>query len=459
MSNISAWSTTAASNNSESPDGFKENMYPSQVNDSARELMASVRTWYEDAEWRDWGHTVTRTGNTTFTIAADVTAIYTPFRPIRCADSATLYGYVVSSSYSNPNTTVTVTLDSGNLSASLTAVALGVIPGTRSIPRSALRHDVVGPYFMENVGLAASVSSKALTIALKGKDGNDPATSNPVVLAFRSATATTGTPVVRTAVAATSVVVPSGGTLGFTAAEDGLIYVYAIDNASTVELAVAKKALFDESITHNTTAIGTGSDSDNVLYSTSARTGVAVKLIARIRITTGATAGEWDNAATRVEPWMPGMKKTGDIIQTAYGDTSASTSSSTVMPSDNTIPQITEGAELVGSVVLQATSSINFIELSYKTQVSAGGAIGISTAAFDGASDAVTSDFITIPNASYGITSSSFIRYKSGSTSSKTYSLRFGPESAGTVFANSKGSSGAHGGKLYSNLIVKEVQA
>ena len=46
MSDIEDWSTTAASNNSASPDGFPEGMAPSGVNNSAREVMASVKTWW-----------------------------------------------------------------------------------------------------------------------------------------------------------------------------------------------------------------------------------------------------------------------------------------------------------------------------------------------------------------------------------------------------------------------------
>ncbi len=159
----------------------------------------------------------------------------------------------------------------------------------------------IGPHYIQNLGLSASVATKALTVALKTKALADPSSTDPVQIAFRNATLTTGDYSVVSATAATSVVVPSGGTLGFTAAEDGLIYVYAINNAGTIELAVAKKALFDESIVHSTTAISATADSDNVLYSTTARTNVAVRLIGRIRITTGAVAGEWDNAATRIE--------------------------------------------------------------------------------------------------------------------------------------------------------------
>ena len=47
MSAIESWSTSAASNNSASPDGFPENMAPSGVNNSAREVMASLKTWHD----------------------------------------------------------------------------------------------------------------------------------------------------------------------------------------------------------------------------------------------------------------------------------------------------------------------------------------------------------------------------------------------------------------------------
>ncbi len=53
---IQDWSTTAASNNSTSPDGFPENMAPSGLNDSARELMAQVRRWAEQAVSGTWNH-------------------------------------------------------------------------------------------------------------------------------------------------------------------------------------------------------------------------------------------------------------------------------------------------------------------------------------------------------------------------------------------------------------------
>lgn len=139
---IDNWSTTAGSNATVDSINWAENQAPSTVNDSARALMADVRTWYNDYEWRDWGHTVTYVSATTFTIATDVTAVYVANQPIRCTDATTLYGKVASSAYSAPNTTVTVTLDSGSLSASLTAVSLGQKPTGKPIDVSGVRDAV-----------------------------------------------------------------------------------------------------------------------------------------------------------------------------------------------------------------------------------------------------------------------------------------------------------------------------
>jgi hypothetical protein len=136
MSDIKSWSTTAASNNSASPDGWPENMPPSGVNDSAREMMAAIRTWYEDSEWIDLGDAPTYVSASSFTISGDVTTTYTKGRRVKLTDSGTLYGVITASTYSNPNTTISVALDSGSLSGALSAVAGGAarLEGNTPIP-------------------------------------------------------------------------------------------------------------------------------------------------------------------------------------------------------------------------------------------------------------------------------------------------------------------------------------
>jgi hypothetical protein len=158
----------------------------------------------------------------------------------------------------------------------------------------------IGPNYIQNIGLASSVASKALTIAIKTKALADASATDPVQIAFRNATLTTDDYVIRSITAATSVVAPSGATLGFAAAATGYVYIYALDNAGTVEAIITGINTWDEATVQSTTAIGTGSDSGSILYSTTARSNIAIRYIGRIKIATGAVAGEWDNEDTEV---------------------------------------------------------------------------------------------------------------------------------------------------------------
>ena len=114
---------------------FPENMAPSSVNDSARQVQADIRSWYTDSEWSDFGDAgISRASATTFKITGDVTGRYLAERRLKCYDSTTtLYATIVSSSYSDPDTTITVELDNDtSLTASLTAVALASISPSNS---------------------------------------------------------------------------------------------------------------------------------------------------------------------------------------------------------------------------------------------------------------------------------------------------------------------------------------
>lgn len=140
-----------------------------------------------------------------------------------------------------------------------------------------------------NLAIATSVAANALTISIKTKASSDPSSGDPVNISFRNATNATGTYTVRTVSAALSMTVSSGSTLGHANATAEPIYVYAIDNAGTVELAVST-TLFNTSLVVNTTG-GTG-NSRTTLYSTTTRTGVPIRLIGKL-ISTQTTAGTW----------------------------------------------------------------------------------------------------------------------------------------------------------------------
>lgn len=156
------------------------------------------------------------------------------------------------------------------------------------------------PVSANNYTLTATVGSSALTVALKTKAGTDPSSTDPVTLAFRSATAATGDYTMVTATAATSVVVSSGSTLGHSSAVATPIYVYAVNNGGTIELAVSTKR-FDDGTVQSTTAEGGAgaADSATVMYSTTARTDKPIRLLARLT-SNQVTAGTWAAVPTEI---------------------------------------------------------------------------------------------------------------------------------------------------------------
>lgn len=156
-----------------------------------------------------------------------------------------------------------------------------------------------GSTAVENSALSASVGANALTVALKGADGNDPSATNPVYITFRNATATTGTPVVRTVTGTLSMTVTADATLGHTSGMDQYVWVYALDNAGTVELAVSGVKLFSDGSIQSTSGVGTGSDDGSTLYSTTTRANVPIRLLGRLKSNQTA-AGTWATAISEI---------------------------------------------------------------------------------------------------------------------------------------------------------------
>lgn len=142
--------------------------------------------------------------------------------------------------------------------------------------------------------ITASVAANALTVTL-----------NPTTLDFRSVSLTSGTVVSRLISSATSVVVSSGSTLGTVSGTQSRIIVLALDNAGTVELAVVNIAggndLTETGLISTTAEGGAGAaDSASTVYSTTARTGVAYRVVGYIE-STQATAGTWATAPSTIQ--------------------------------------------------------------------------------------------------------------------------------------------------------------
>jgi hypothetical protein len=171
-----------------------------------------------------------------------------------------------------------------------------------------------------SLGLSASVGANALTVNLKQADGvTDPTATKPCMIGFRSATLTSGAVSERTATAATTLTVPSGATLGQTSAVAGNLYVYAIDNAGTIELAIAGTD-FGDSGRVSTTVMNTSSDDGATMYSTTARSNVAFRRIGLLTATEAA-AGTWATAPSTVQVAPTHNIVTSEFVKTLLDDT------------------------------------------------------------------------------------------------------------------------------------------
>jgi len=133
MANLRKWSSSASGNASVAGGAntinFAEGQAPGSVNNSAREMMAQVRGIYTPAEWGwvEFSATASVASQTSFKLSGNQTSDWTAGRRWRLkSGSSTRYGSVVSSSFT-AETTITVTVDSGSLSASHSLAALAAI--------------------------------------------------------------------------------------------------------------------------------------------------------------------------------------------------------------------------------------------------------------------------------------------------------------------------------------------
>ncbi|MES2355619.1 MAG: hypothetical protein V4568_14715 [Pseudomonadota bacterium] len=176
-----------------------------------------------------------------------------------------------------------------------------------AVTASKLAQSAVSMAGVCNMGLSTSVAASAMTINVTDAIGATPSVSSPVDILFRNATLATGLPLLRQVTAALSIVIPSGASLGpVLTSVNKDIWVYALDNAGTVELAVSGSRMFDETALQTTTAITFGSTSNSTLYSTSARTTVPVRLIGKL-ISNQTTPGTYAAVATNIAVYSSDM--------------------------------------------------------------------------------------------------------------------------------------------------------
>jgi hypothetical protein len=152
---------------------------------------------------------------------------------------------------------------------------------------------------------------------------------------------------------------------------------------------------------------------------------------------------------------------TGSVLQVVNATTNSFLSTTNTIPLDDTIPQNTEGAEfLTCSITPISASSKLYINVVFNTCASVTGALSTIALFQDSTANALIACWGTTSTAnsppppmtlSYSMTS--------GTTSSTTFKVRGGMNSAGTFQVN--GASGARylGGSMISFIGITEVAA
>jgi len=319
-----------------------------------------------------------------------------------------------------------------------------------------------------SIAISASVSANALTISLKGADGNDPSASNPVNIAFRNPALATGTPVNLPVTAASSLLISSGSTMGFANATAGRLWVVGFNDAGTFRLgAVNVRSGSDimplrDGINSATAEGGAGAaDSAQVIYAGATVSSKAMTILGYMDWSAGlATAGTWAIVPTTIQLFGIAIPLPGEVIQSKRTSVSQLASGNTTVPLDDTIPQINEGFEFI-TVAISPYAASNLVNATAKGYY-----------AFDVDNAFVAQSIFRDATANALATSGTFMPFNGSACeiltdvsvlaatgSSTTFRVRTGAQIAGNIQINGSNGSRRYGGALNSFIEVKEIMA
>jgi hypothetical protein len=325
-----------------------------------------------------------------------------------------------------------------------------------------------------------TVAASALTCAIKTWAGTDPSTTDPVYALVRSATATTGLPSLVKITAANSVVVSSGSTLGTRTAVPARVWAVLFDDAGTYRLGVINclttvagagagsdvTAIYPLSgwgIASSTAEGGAGAaDNAQTFYTGTAVTSKPYAVLGYATFEAGqAAAGTWATAASRKHLWGRGEPLPGQVIQVQRNDTGASSTGTTTIPLDDTIPQNTEGDQYMTQAITP-TSAANVLAVTSVVNIASNVATGSAdTAALfqDAIANALKTNTSITASGDFNLILPLDHRVLAAGTAATTFKVRAGSQSAGTTTFNGRTGSRLYGGTMNSFLQVLEIMA
>jgi hypothetical protein len=145
----------------------------------------------------------------------------------------------------------------------------------------------------------------------------------------------------------------------------------------------------------------------------------------------------------------------GTVVQTLYGEYTANANITSIIPVDDTIPQNTEGTEILAvSITPRFATSTILCRFQGQGQMSVVGSG--SAALFRGATiGAIAANRVNFEQPSW-----LGLEYMDSpaTTSSTTYRIRVGPSAAGTLRLNGSQAARAFGGVARATLLLSEIK-
>lgn len=149
----------------------------------------------------------------------------------------------------------------------------------------------------------------------------------------------------------------------------------------------------------------------------------------------------------------------GTVLQVVNTLNTTYSSSATTMPFDDTIPQSTEGFEILSASITPKSAS-NKLKISVYANLSTSttGGVGVAMALFqDSGSNAIASSIATLYTVGAALNIPLVYYMTAGTTSSTTFKVRAGCNT-GSTYVNGTNANRIHGGTAVSSITIEEIQ-
>lgn len=142
----------------------------------------------------------------------------------------------------------------------------------------------------------------------------------------------------------------------------------------------------------------------------------------------------------------------------AYAEYTANADIATVIPSDDTIPQVTEGTQIL-SVTITPKKTTNKIRIRFQCETSLSIAPGSAICALfaNGGANAIAANLVSHTAAAFALPLSMEIEITPASATAQTYTVRVGPNAASNLRLNGTSATRVFGGVMRATLIAEEI--